>query len=308
MSNGRRYTRIPLGPILLIGLGLVFFYAQVRPEFNPWPFLSRYWPVLLIVWGLAKLSDYFRLRSDPQAPRTAWITGGEVCILIVVLLLGAALSRKDTRSAAIHEAQSVERGTAESVRVDLKMGAGGLKVSGGASKLLEADFHYDRPDLKPRISYSVAGSQGRLTVEQESSTGIHFGRTENDWNLRLNNDAPMEMNVKLGAGQSDLRLSGLSLTRLDVDMGAGQIDLDLTGDWKQDLDVDIEGGVGSASVRVPREVGVRVEASGGIGSINISGLQREGGYYVNEEYGKSPVTLKVRIKGGIGEINVRPGP
>jgi hypothetical protein len=38
------------------------------------------------------------------------------------------------------ESRSVKLGDAKSVRVEIKMGAGELKVAGGAKELLEADF------------------------------------------------------------------------------------------------------------------------------------------------------------------------
>ena len=311
MSNGSSGKRIPLGPILLIGLGALFLYAQLHPEFNPWPYVTRFWPLLLILWGVAKLVDYQRARGNPEAPRTSWISGGEIIFLIVVLVLGAATFGRRGHTGFekndIHQFESVERGAAESVSVDLTMGAGELAVAGGSAKLLEADFRYNQPELKPKISYDVNGGKGRLKVEEPES-GVSFGDVHNVWDLRLNNDLPMEMKIELGAGQSDLRLNNLSLTRLDVEVGAGEVHVDLTGDWKKDMEVNIEGGVGQVTVRVPREVGVRVQASGGIGSIDISDLRKEGDWHVNEAYGKSPVTLRIKIEGGVGEIRVREGP
>ena len=113
----------------------------------------------------------------------------------------------------------------------------------------------------------------------------------------------------MGAGQSELKVGDLSLTRLEANMGAGQVTADLTGDWKKDLDAEIHGGVGHAAViRLPEDVGVRVHARGGIGSISSGGLKRNGDEYVNELYGKSPVTLRIDVSGGVGNIELRPTP
>jgi hypothetical protein len=96
----------------------------------------------------------------------------------------------------------------------------------------------------------------------------------------------------------------MAVRRLDVDIGAGELQIDLTGPWDQDLDARIQGGVGEATVRLPREVGVRVQATGGLGGINAQGLRKEGGYYVNDAYGKSDVRLRISVTGGIGQINL----
>jgi hypothetical protein len=52
---------------------------------------------------------------------------------------------------------------------------------------------------------------------------------------------------------------------------------------------------------------VRASAHGGIGAIHVHGLKKEGDAYVNEAYGKSPITVKVEVAGGIGEINLELG-
>jgi hypothetical protein len=118
----------------------------------------------------------------------------------------------------------------------------------------------------------------------------------------------LELKVDQGAGRARLTLGGLALSRLDVHLGAGETIVDLTGDWKNDLTADIDGGVGRATVRLPSDVGVRATAHGGIGAINVrGGLIKVGDAYVNEVYGKSPITVNVNVKGGVGEINLELG-
>jgi predicted membrane protein len=108
----------------------------------------------------------------------------------------------------------------------------------------------------------------------------------------------------MGAGTGELKLGGLTLTSLEIAMGAGEMEVDLTGDWQHDLEALIQGGVGEVNIRLPSNVGVWVEARDGIGEINAQGLKREGGAYVNDAYGQSDVTLRLRVNGGIGEINL----
>jgi hypothetical protein len=145
-----------------------------------------------------------------------------------------------------------------------------------------------------------------LEVAQPGS-GSSTSNTRNEWDLHLNNSVPMEMNVNMGAGRTVLTLSGLALSRLELNMGAGETTVDITGDWKKDVDAQIHGGVGRATIRLPKDVGVRVVAQGGLGAINADGFQKQGEAYVNDQYGKSPVTLRVEVEGGVGEINLELG-
>lgn len=114
----------------------------------------------------------------------------------------------------------------------------------------------------------------------------------------------MELEIDLGAGQSDLNLSKIDLTRLQLNVGAGRANVDLSGERSKDLQAQIHGGVGEAVVRLPKNVGVVATAHGGLGSIDVHGLKEEDGQYVNAAYGKSPNTLRLNVEGGIGHIRL----
>jgi hypothetical protein len=204
-----------------------------------------------------------------------------------------------------NESRSVQLEDAKTVRAHLVMGAGELKVGGAADALMEGDFSYNVADWKPQIDYEVNDEKGELTLKQGSGDeGRLGGGARNEWDLRLNDEVPTEIVVKMGAGESDLDLDSLALTGLDLQMGAGETTVDLTGDFAKDFDASIEGGVGEATVLVPSKVGVRVRAEGGLGKINAEGFQREGEAYVNDAYGESGVTLNVDVQGGVGSINL----
>jgi len=204
------------------------------------------------------------------------------------------------------ESKSVQLGGAKSVQVQIKMAAGELKVSGGATDLLNADFTYNVPRWKPEVTYDVNGDSGQLTIQQPPG-GSHGGHMRYEWDLRLNNQVPMQINVDEGAGRAQLDLAGLQLARLELNLGAGETTINLDGPWKKDLTASVHGGVGKATLQLPRDVGVRVVAHGGLGAVNASGFSKDGDAYVNDAYGKSPVTLRIEVEGGIGEINLELG-
>lgn len=202
------------------------------------------------------------------------------------------------------ESESVELGGAEMVRAEFKMPAGELKVAGGGAKLLEAEFTYNTPSLKPEVAYNVTGFRGRLTIDVPGRKRTISSNLINRWNLRLSDDVPVDLHVTLGAGKCNLNLAGLSLRSVEVEMGAGNLDLDLTGDWERNFEVTVRGGVGEATVLVPRDVGVIAKAGGGLGNVSARGLSKRGDHYVNSAYDESPITIQLDIKGGIGEIKL----
>ena len=224
---------------------------------------------------------------------------------VAMALFGEACQSQDVGEMR-HESRTIQPENAQSVRANLKMGAGELQVVGAADALMEADFSYNVADWKPKVSYEVAGEAGELSVRQGSGGGVRLGGdARNEWNLRFNDEVPIDLRVQMGAGESDLDLDSLALTGLNLEIGAGRTTVDLTGDYEQDFDASIQGGVGQATVLLPSEVGVRARAEGGLGKINAEGLQREGDSYVNDAYGSSNVTVDVDVQGGVGEINLK---
>ncbi|HZT72694.1 MAG TPA: DUF4097 family beta strand repeat-containing protein [Terriglobales bacterium] len=90
MANGYAHPHrgSVLGPLVLIALGVIFLLRHHIPGFDAWQFIARYWPALLIVWGLVRLAEHY---SDPSGARRG-LSGGEVVLLILVVLIGLGVT------------------------------------------------------------------------------------------------------------------------------------------------------------------------------------------------------------------------
>src|SRR4051812_27443929 len=161
------------------------------------------------------------------------------------------------------ESKYVDLKNADSVRAQLKMGAGEVHLSGGADQLMDGDFSYNVSEWKPKVSYDVSDKKGELLVKQGSANGGSLdGKARNEWDITMNDEVPTDLVVQMGAGKSDLDLDSLTLTGLDLKIGAGKSTVDLTGDYAHSFDASLEGGVGQATVMLPSEVGVKAKAEG----------------------------------------------
>ena len=305
-QNGYRKRNSIGGALIVVAVGVFFLILNLHPELDAWSIIGRYWPVLLIAIGLGHMWDAWmdRTYSQPDGPRHhsgAPHRGAHHSDPFWVLRSGMDAIRAPSQ----HDTQSVSLQGAQSVTTNIDIPAGSLDIAGGASQLLNADFNYHESDGQPQVEYSVSGGHGDLSITQQNKMHLHMATSRNDWQLRFADNVPMDMNVQIGAGSSNLRMQGLGVKNLAVQAGVGQMNLDLTGPRKSDLHVDIHGGVGSAVLRLPKDVGVRVHASGGIGSVSPHGLTREGDDYVNDVLGKTPATIDVTIEGGIGSVSLR---
>lgn len=229
------------------------------------------------------------------------------CFSVVAALVAVAVSgcggfvpTGETRE----ETRVVEVGGAERARVEIRMGAGDLDITGGTPKLLEASFRYNVADWKPIVDYRVSNGEGSLRITQPDDAPSAFGNTVNDWNLNLNAALPSHISASLGAGDAKLTLGQMDLREVEVHMGAGEVEVDLRGNPKSSYSVRIRGGVGEATVYLPRDVGIKATASGGIGEIDVEGLAERDGVWINPDRIDAPVTVTVDVKGGVGEIKI----
>ena len=219
-----------------------------------------------------------------------------------LMLCGCIIDRVST-GPVTHDSRSVELGKFELARVQLDMGVGELNVEGGSPKLLEAGFDYNVPAWKPVVESNSGGFRADVTIRQPSR-GPSAGNTHYKWDLRVNNDIPLDMVTHLGTGEARMNLGSVHLRSLQVHMGVGSLNLDLRGAPKDNYDVEIHGGVGEATILVPNSVGISASAKGGIGDISVQGLEKRNGRWVNEAYDRAPVRIRLEISGGVGDIRL----
>ncbi len=261
-------------------------------------------------------------------------------VLFSLVLLGAATScgiRADNNQEESTElrtlTETIARDSIDRLTTRISIGAGKLLVTAGADQLMEADFEYNQESWKPEIDFQSSGDKGQLSISQPDLTddfNFNFGdKQHNEWSIRLNNDVLQTLECRMGAGESELDLRGLTLRRVDidagvgeheiilantslpeltVDVGVGEVTIDLSGTWKNHLRAEIDGGIGELNLKVPTNVGVRLDVSGGLGSVDVPpGYTKDGNVYINEAYQDAEYRLEIDVDAGIGSIEVEEG-
>lgn len=200
----------------------------------------------------------------------------------------------------------VDKDKAKNLEVALDVGVGKLSVTGGADDWLEGTINHEDTRYKPRVSYKRSGKEGRIKVTQEKKGfgNFHFGKADNDWNLSLNDNVPIDLRVDAGVSDANLDLRGLKLSNLDIDAGVGDVEINLAGEWEDGFKADVQMGVGKTTIILPRDIGVKVIAEKGIGKINIDGFTKKGdNVYVNEAFEDAKTIIIVNAELGIGDAN-----
>jgi len=224
--------------------------------------------------------------------------------------------------------KTIERNRARSVRTEITMNAGVLRVRGGSRDLVNAKIEYTNEDWKPVISYATRNEQGKLIIKQPENgfRNINFGDDDtNQWEISLNEDIQQDMYLTVGAGSTevdlkkfnlgsfsldagvgeyDINLSDTSVPDMEINAGIGEVSVNLTGKWKNNLRAEINGGIGELNLILPESMGIQMEISGGLGSVDAPRFNKDGNVYTNEAFGNAKYEMIFEINGGLGDVNV----
>lgn len=298
----RRSILFPAALILLGGLALAYNFGLVQPTF--WYWLSRLWPIWLIVAGL----DIVISR------RKRWF--GWVLLGLVVTIVSGAIwggqtlwNRVNTPGVAVGSGESSPitymREDAKEADVRLSPGIAQLMVGAtGSDEALAEGTIYSPPGLQARHNLERLGDRAILSVSQRDTGGIRIGTFDaQPWELHLSPKIPLRLTIDGGVGRSDLNLRDLQVTSLTVKSGVGQTEIVLPATGK--LTGTIDAGVGRVVVRIPRSMGAQIRTSTGIGGVSVHGtFEQNGRTYLTQGYAQSANQADLSINGGVGSIEI----
>ena len=197
--------------------------------------------------------------------------------------------------------------------VDVVFGAGKLEIEAGVSdRLLDGVFRYNVEHWAPE----VIAEGDELTVRQggdEQRWGVPSGSVRNQWDLEFSPAIPLALNVKAGAGDGRLDLSGLRVSDLDVDLGAGNFVLRFDEPSPIPMDrLTIDAGASKMEIlRVGNASPEAFRVHGGVGdmSVDLTGAwRRSADLTIRAGAGTLRLTLpadvsvKVETRGGLTNV------
>jgi hypothetical protein len=153
---------------------------------------------------------------------------GTFAVIVGLLVLSTqyiTLSIKQSGSETI----SIDLEDAESVDVLVDVVAGNMTLSGNASRLFHGVLDYELPSSRAAVNYATDGGVGVLSIVQPTGAGSPVSADGYAYDMQLNNQVPITLQVQTSLGQTDLELEGLSLNRLEASLGNGDDVVNLSG-------------------------------------------------------------------------------
>ena len=81
-----------VAPLLLIGIGGLFLARNIYPDMPLLDWISRYWPLILIGWGLLRIIEIVSWSASSKPLPRRGISGGEWVLIVFLCLFGASLN------------------------------------------------------------------------------------------------------------------------------------------------------------------------------------------------------------------------
>src|SRR5258706_7164643 len=80
-----------VGPILLILIGVLFLTRSLWQQIPIFDLVARYWPFILIGWGLLRLFEIGVLAASGKPLTTGRLSGGEILLIILLCVIGSGM-------------------------------------------------------------------------------------------------------------------------------------------------------------------------------------------------------------------------
>jgi DUF4097 and DUF4098 domain-containing protein YvlB len=81
-----------VGPLILIGLGVLFLARNLNPNLPVLDYLARFWPFILIGWGVLRVIEIISWRAQNKPLPMQGIAGGEWALIVFLCFVGMGVS------------------------------------------------------------------------------------------------------------------------------------------------------------------------------------------------------------------------
>lgn len=314
-------------PFLLIAVGAVLLLNNLGVvPFSIWSTLAQLWPVILVLVGI-------ELLLGRRRPGLGALIAGVGLLLIIGLALWWTPVENAPTALRLGNAQDVPvapaapgapvlgrtdqsavipLGDAKQGKVAVSMGAGNLIVDA-------------LPSNSPHLAQASASLPSGIRLSQQQSVrdnsaeasfnvsggGFTWPFAGNDQRhaeveISLSRQVPLSLEARIGAGQSEIDLTDLTVADLSLSAGAGQttVRFPATGG---SMTVDIQNGAGQLILVIPPEVGAYLHTSTGLVNLNLPNgrFTKVSDGYQTSNYSSASSQLNLSLHMGVGEVDVR---
>lgn len=263
---------------------------------------SMYWGIVFVVFGgLLLLNNFGIFRFELW--RVFWP------VLVILMGVWVLWQSQSGRESFETETTSVLLDGADQARISMHHGAGELRVGGGASsnELISGSFSGGVKQTSSR-----SGDRLDLTLKVPSD-GFPFvfapflwgPGNRILWDVQLNPDLPISLEVNNGASDTHLDLSQTQVKELTIKTGASSTKV-MAPAQAEYTRVKVDAGAASVTIQVPEGVAARLEVDGGLLGVEVdqNRFPKIGKIYQSPDYDNAANKIDIKIDAGAGSISL----
>jgi len=256
----------------------------------------KLWPIIIILIGLSLIS--FR----------GWF-GALIGVIFALILAGLVLFII-FRPIGPGEESMIEKETifiskearAKSAIIEVKTGAGELKITGNSDALLSGSFESNFLQLVQKSE--LKDSVQRITLKTDVKWPRLKGRKLNEMNLQINSTIPTKLYIGTGASKIDLDLTEVMMQELDINAGASSIGL-IMGDKVANSKMSIDAGASSINITLPRSLGARLKIDSALSAKNLIDFRQiDEHLFESDNYDTSDKKIAISLDIGVSSLNI----
>jgi len=306
--------------LILIFIGAVFLLSNFGVINFYWGSVWRFWPIIFILIGANML--FSRLNGSTGSILSVSLT------LAALLFLGYQGTREPERrmgrSWFFHRDDWDEEST-DTVRnnanwtssntfteayspgtkraeLNIKGGATSYRLDDTTSNLFNAEVkqNFGNYTLEKTTRDSVEVLNFRMRNKKQKWEDMDG----NEVKIRLHANPIWDINVEMGAGETDFDLTSFKVGNLNLNGGAASFNVKLP-EPVTTTNVAVETGVAEVNIRVPESSACRITVESGLSSKDFSGFTKQAdGSYETSNYNTAAKKIDIHLKGGLSSFEV----
>jgi hypothetical protein len=276
----------PILGIILVIIGSLFLLQMLGIiSFSVWSLFTKYWPVLLIFWGL---SIIFRRWS---------LVLGLILVMLIVIGLAFYSANQLNSERTIVQKTDIDP-AASSVNLAVHYGAGDLKMSSTSSGQIINNIKTTELS-DPKVTKSLDNNIESILIEKNEAEFGPGGINQDSWDIMLPKKIPYSISLNYGAANADIDLSGLMVDTININSGAASTDIIFAA---YPTKATIDTGASSVNLKFPKNIGVIIKFSGGLASSDFRGFVKNGDTYYSSNYDSAKDNIEVEIHAGASSV------
>lgn len=287
--------------IILIGIGMLFFGENMGwLSMGAGEYISRFWPIILVIIGLAILGDVFKSALF------------RLLIIIVIIGIFALPFIFDIPAASNRSAKSSEASFVldSAKNLDLSINAGAVEMNidnqVSSSKAVEASLSSKYLTLKNSEKRRGDNLKVNLSMKDAVKNIFQVSNVSNKFKVHINNSLNIN-SLELDAGASTINadFSVFKIENIDMNTGATTLNLKF-GEKSAKQNISIDSGASTLNIKVPKESGIQLQYDGGLATKSLpddfDSIAK--GLYQSANYGSAKTQLVFDVNLGAATLNI----